>query len=294
MIPPNEIELYLNYLDQLSIDAQGIDKSSKAISIKILSKYYSNFMFDGFGTLYTKEGLLPGAKQTIDFLRSKSKKIRIVSNSASKSIHKLHQEISDFGLDIKYQEIITSGSLLTHVNQKLKIKDCFHFGKSELESELKLKQIKLSDTPKNNIVLITSPIYNIIKRKKFMEKSASILKKENSLLVCMNPDAMAPHRGGTRIQVTGLYAHKLQKETNCKVIYIGKPFPHIMESALYTLPRLPTIMIGDTLGTDIAGANECGIASALVLSGNSSEGNPEKLIENFKIRPNYIINSLQF
>jgi HAD superfamily hydrolase (TIGR01450 family) len=294
MIPPNEIELYLNYLEQLSTDAQGLDKISKVISIKTLSKYYTNFMFDGFGTLFTKEGLLPGAKQTIDFLRAQSKKIRIVSNSASRSISELHQEISDFGLDIKPQEIITSGSLLTRVNQKIKIKDCFHFGKPELEPELKLKQIKLSDTPKDNIVLITSPIYSTVKRKEFMEKSASILKKENALLVCMNPDAMAPHPGEDRIEVTGLYAHNLQKETNCKVLYIGKPFPLIMESALYTLPKSPTIMIGDTLGTDIAGANQCGIASALVLSGNSSQGNPKKLTENFKIRPNYIINSLQF
>ncbi|KJV53838.1 HAD hydrolase, IA, variant 1 family protein [Orientia tsutsugamushi str. Gilliam] len=58
-----------------------------------------------------------------------------------------------------------------------------------------------------------------------------------------------------------------------KVVYSGKPHSEIFQAVLNTLAlnvkKKKILMIGDTLETDILGANNIGIDSALVLTGNA-------------------------
>ena len=52
------------------------------------------------------------------------------------------------------------------------------------------------------------------------------------------------------------------------------------------------LMVGDTLTTDILGGNKFGIATALVLSGNTSFKNVEVQINSTGIIPDYICQSI--
>jgi ribonucleotide monophosphatase NagD (HAD superfamily) len=59
-----------------------------------------------------------------------------------------------------------------------------------------------------------------------------------------------------------------------EVIYTGKPYPEIYDLALAQFSgfnKNRILMIGDTFETDILGANNAGIHSALVLSGNAQK-----------------------
>ena len=51
-------------------------------------------------------------------------------------------------------------------------------------------------------------------------------------------------------------------------------------------------MVGDTLTTDIIGANKFGLDSALVLTGNTIPDQSEFLIKSSGIIPNYICDSI--
>ena len=58
------------------------------------------------------------------------------------------------------------------------------------------------------------------------------------------------------------------------MIYTGKPHAEIFNQVLNAIPEIPKsriLMIVDTLDTDIIGANNVGIHSALVMTGNAKK-----------------------
>lgn len=96
--------------------------------------------------------------------------------------------------------------------------------------------------------------------------------KKNKTLIVANPDIFAPgtlDSTSQRIQIfTQGSIGKYYEKMGGKVIYFGKPFPEIFESAKqYTNQEDKIVMLGDTPWTDISGANNVGIDSALVMTG---------------------------
>jgi ribonucleotide monophosphatase NagD (HAD superfamily) len=91
-------------------------------------------------------------------------------------------------------------------------------------------------------------------------------------MVCANPD-LAVVRGGKRIICAGALARRYQ-EMGGDVRDYGKPHPAIYDVCLRRLgiaDRTRVLAIGDSLRTDIAGAEAAGIPAALVLGGLHAE-----------------------
>jgi 4-nitrophenyl phosphatase len=83
----------------------------------------------------------------------------------------------------------------------------------------------------------------------------------------------------------------LQAATGCQPVIIGKPEPPMFETALRLLgtPAERTLMIGDRLSTDIAGARSVGLRTALVLTGvttpdelRASESQPDGVYDDLR------------
>jgi 4-nitrophenyl phosphatase len=82
----------------------------------------------------------------------------------------------------------------------------------------------------------------------------------------------------------------LQAATGRAPTVIGKPFPYMFDTALDVLGTAPgeTLMIGDRLNTDIVGAAQLGLRTALVLSGISSSDE----LESSEVQPDIIFDAL--
>lgn len=87
-------------------------------------------------------------------------------------------------------------------------------------------------------------------------------------VLCANPDIISPH--GNETKLCAGYVAKLIKEKGGNVIFSGKPHPIIYQQLFteFDSNKSQMIMIGDSLETDIEGANRFGIDSLLILSGN--------------------------
>jgi len=101
----------------------------------------------------------------------------------------------------------------------------------------------------------------------------SALKK---VLFLSNPDVFAPFRiddGKHPVATQGAIGSYYEKVFGGKVLYFGKPFVEIFEFAkkVSSSESDKILMIGDTLWTDILGAHNAGIDSALVMTGVSGE-----------------------
>lgn len=105
-----------------------------------------------------------------------------------------------------------------------------------------------------------------------LEKLAALGK----ILFLSNPDVFAPFRiddGKHSVATQGAIGFYYEKFFGGKVLYFGKPYVEIFDFAkqVSSSESDRILMIGDTLWTDVLGAHNAGIDSALVMTGVSGE-----------------------
>jgi len=286
----NELEIYREYARRIGHDwaepkgTAGIEFTS----IETLAQHYRTFLFDGFGTLYNLTEAHPDSQAMLQFLRDQGCTLRLVTNAASRDPHLLQQHLLTMGIYFQTSEIISSGSLLAAHNKNLQIKAAFHLGNKSAECFLSNAGIELMESPTEPTVVLSS---SVAESHPSLSHALSILQRPKARLIVINPDAYAPKLDGTRIPVSGSQAWALHKNTGCELVCLGKPFPEIFNAALANDVIHPdrAIMIGDTLGTDIMGAQGLGLATALVVGGNSSLELIESDETALGLRPDYYI-----
>jgi NagD protein len=108
-------------------------------------------------------------------------------------------------------------------------------------------------------------------------------------LVSTNPDPNCPTQTGTR-PGCGAITAMLESASGVQAFSVGKPSPIMMRGARKEL-RLraeQTIMIGDTMGTDILGGVQLGYHTVLVLSGVTK---PHE-VARFAYAPSLVVESI--
>ncbi len=286
---PLESAIYKSYLETAAPNLLKAKGDPWKVDTEMLLKHYGSFLLDGWGTLYSKGNFIyPGVMDFMAALRKANKNVRLITNSASRSIKQIQDDLRLSGLDFETHEIISSGSLLALLNETVGLKEVYYLGGSDGLLFLEDAKIQAVENPSEPIVILSG----IHPTQAEMDKAIEILSNENSKVLVLNPDVYAPNPDGEKIPVTGCIANTLKEKTGCRLLFCGKPFPLIFEIVLRSLiPSTESvIMIGDTLGTDIAGASIAGIDSALVLGGNVKESELRDDIYSLGVSPTYILN----
>jgi len=286
---PVEYAIYKHYLKTAAPNLQKSKGDPWKVEFDTLLKYGS-FLLDGWGTLYSETFVYPNVLESMAQLRKANKNVRLLTNAASRSVEQLQNDLHLLGLDFDKHEIISSGSLLKVLNESVGLKEVYYLGGSGGMQFLEDAKIEAVENPSEPTVVLSG----IHPTQAEMDKAVEILSGENARILVLNPDVYAPSPSGEKIPVTGHIANMLKEKTNCQLLFCGKPFPLIFQIALRSLiPSTESvIMIGDTLGTDIAGASIAGIDSALVIGRNVKEEELRDDIYELGVSPNYILNGL--
>ena len=103
-------------------------------------------------------------------------------------------------------------------------------------------------------------------------KTATLLIRQGARFIGTNPDSSFPSPEGL-VPGAGSILALIESAAGQKPMIIGKPERGMFEAALRQLGASAeeTLMIGDRIGTDIAGAGALGIKTALVLTGVETE-----------------------
>jgi HAD superfamily hydrolase (TIGR01450 family) len=96
--------------------------------------------------------------------------------------------------------------------------------------------------------------------------------------IATNRDPVYPTERGLRPGAGALSA-ALEATTGVTPLSIGKPEPHLFEMAAEAVGREPSeaVVIGDAIGTDMAGAKAIGARSVLMLTGITTRDEVEAL-----------------
>ena len=114
-----------------------------------------------------------------------------------------------------------------------------------------------------------------------------------------NPDLVAPQERNFSVEPAYYVSHLIKNGIHLP-FWLGKPFPIIFELAITRvnelagrhIPLSRIGMVGDTLHTDILGANSFGLKSILMTKhGLFKNTNVGSIIKKTNITPDYIVES---
>jgi glycerol-1-phosphatase len=263
-------------------------------SIEQLIERYDALLFDAYGVLVHVSGAMPDAPKLIKRLNRIEKPYCIVTNDASRLPNKAAARYRSYGLDVDAENIITSGGLLPEYFAKhgLRGSRCVVLGPADSRRYVELAggEVVPADAVFDVLVIGDESGFPFLDT---VDMALSTLFKMIDAgrpihLVLPNPDLIYPSgvdsfgiaAGAVAMLFEAALRRRYRDRPGLEFARLGKPYPHLYEAAMARCDTRDVVMIGDQLETDIAGANGCGIDSALITTGVSIDdlaSLPEKL-----------------
>ncbi|MFZ4455025.1 MAG: TIGR01459 family HAD-type hydrolase [Bacteroidales bacterium] len=275
-------------------------------SFKEVAKQYKVVFLDSYGVLRNYQGILPGAREMLQFLKEEGITYYVLTNDASRSPQQLAEAFKSRGIpEITESKIISSGMIANeYLENKIKGGTVVYLGtecSAHYIETVGLKTVSISDIDVENMEEYTALVLlddEGFDWKTDLTKAVNLLRKRSLPVIVANSDETYPvSRDHVAIAIGGL-ADLLEPLSEKIFIRFGKPdsqiFTFAYEYAIKNdkITKKDILMVGDTLKTDIIGGNKFGIDTCLVLSGNVLEKNAELLINSTGIIPNFICESV--
>ena len=220
------------------------------------------FLFDLDGVFYQSGKPLPGAIETLIYLRKNKIPFRFLTNTTIKNRSSLQEKLSGIGLVCAKNEIISAGYVGIDFLRKKGSPSCRFFITDNLK-HVDWDFEKLNEAFQH--VMNGAEIIALHKGKYYKVDS------------------------GLRLDAGGFVA-ALEFATGQKAHVVGKPNKAFFQCALDDLSLTPedVVMFGDDLINDVQGAQNHRIPGILVKSGKYHEG----MVESSGINPDGLIDSI--
>jgi HAD superfamily hydrolase (TIGR01450 family) len=278
----------------------------QSADFKSILDRYKIIFFDAFGVLKNYHGLVPGIEKTFAYIEAQQKEYYIVTNDASRSPQQLAESYHKLGLHaITHDRIISSG-MLAKEYLDLKVNDGIvaylgtnnsaHYIDSSGLHTLPVSAINYTNIDQvNALVLLDDEGFNWFDD---LNKTINILRKRTIPAIVANTDNTYPLSGNNEVAIAiGGIASMIESIVGKRFIRFGKPdsqlfmFAYDLVRWRLEITKKDILMVGDTLHTDIIGANKFGLDTVLVLSGNTLPDDAEVRIRSTGIVPTYICSS---
>jgi len=247
--------------------------------LREIAERFDGYILDLWGVLHDGQAPFPGVIDCLTRLKAQGKRLVILSN-APRRAHLVEERVAEIGIPRPlYDHLLSSGEeVWQHLSQrddpfyKALGRVCYHIGPPRDDNMLAhLGLRRVEDVAEAEFILNTGPWgWN-----ETVENYEAVLqggRARDLPMVCANPDLVVMHRG-SRVICAGALAQRYEA-IGGRVRWHGKPFPSVYETCFGLLgvdDHRRILAVGDSLRTDIAGANGVGIASLLIIGGIHGE-----------------------
>ncbi len=271
-----------------------------------IAQNYSTIFFDAFGVLKQSNGVIEGVHDTLAWLTRSGKDVFVITNDASKSPSAMADGMAhpQHGKLIPASKFISSGLLAKDfLRSKVRSGKVAYLGKpasafyieaAGLEA-VPIAECTIADPPQA-VALMDDEGFDWFTD---LNRTINLLRRLNIPVVVANADSAYPVNGMDVAVAVGSLATMVERIVEKTFIRFGKPdtmmYSHAFACAHENNQRLTkndVLMVGDTLHTDILGANTFGIDTVLVLSGNTQPERADVLISASGIIPTYVCDSI--
>ncbi len=236
------------------------------------------FLFDLDGVFYRgKESRVKiGGTRTIDALRTRGRKLFVLTNNSTDAAATVHQRLMEFKIPVRREEVLTSGRMTAeYLRDTRGPVTYFLVGEKGLDSEMKGCGHTRVDGEAADIVVIgldRGVTYDILDH-------AARLARSGAEVVATHDSALFMYKTGPAM-AAGPLVRAIEYASGKRATVIGKPSPLMFRIALKRAGcrKEDAVMVGDQLDTDIMGAIRAGIDPILVTSGIDKDAKGQKLL----------------
>lgn len=230
---------------------------------------YDSIFFDLDGVVYLGNSLVSGIDRTIAEIR-KTHKVGFITNNASRTCAEFAEKLTHLNIPTKEFEVVsTPGVLVEAISTQLpQAKRVLTVSSSGVKELLQAAGYQIVEQYRDNPDLVVNGLCKNLTWDDLAEASYAI--KAGVPWWATNLDPVVPTSqgiapgNGSIVALLNVVTGKMPRD-------FGKPNKFIFEQAFERFAAKKPLFIGDTLSTDILGAQNAGIDSVLVLSGNTSK-----------------------
>lgn len=242
-------------------------------------------LIDMDGVIYRGNQLIPGADRFIHQLRVENVPFRFLTNNSQRSRLDVAMKLQRLGIDVEEEHVYTCAmATARYLAQQKPNGTAFVIGESGLHTALHANGYALVEKDPDYVVVGEGRTLNFE-----MAEAALGMILGGAKLIATNLDPNCPTSTGTR-PGCGAVVAMLEAAAGVKAFSVGKPSPLMLRAARKELGLTTdqTVVIGDTMETDILGGVQLGFKTILVLSG----GTRREDLPRYAYRPDEVVESI--
>jgi NagD protein len=225
------------------------------------------YLIDMDGVIYRENQLIPGAERFIQQLQHHDVPFRFLTNNSQRTRRDVAMKLRRMGIDVSEEHVFTCAMATARflANQKPH-GTAYVIGEGGLHTALHTHGYSIVDRDPDYVVVGEGRTVTF----ESLEAALNMI-MAGAKLVVTNLDPNCPTGKGQR-PGAGAIVSMLEIASGRKAFSVGKPSPIMMRAARKELGlnAEQTIMIGDTMETDILGGVQMGYHTVLVLSGGTA------------------------
>lgn len=245
------------------------------------------FLIDMDGVIYRGSEVIDGAIDFIDRLRKHSLPFIFVTNNSQRTPIDIATRLQRLGFDVHQENVYTSAlATAQYLSDQKPSGTAYVIGEGGLLTALHAVGYAIVDSSPDYVVIGEGRTLTL----ESIERAVQMV-ADGAKLIATNLDPSCPTQDNGVRPGCGAIVKMIEEATGFRAFSPGKPSPVIFRAARKQLGLRSgeTIMIGDTMETDILGAVQLGYTGVLVLSGGSKQDD----LRQFAYKPDYIVPSVR-
>jgi NagD protein len=243
------------------------------------------FLLDMDGVIYRGSKLIDGAGEFIETLRMRDIPFLFLTNNSQRTRRDVAHKLTKLGISTTLDEVFTCGiATARYLAERKPHGTAYVIGENGLTSALFKNNFTVVDDDADFVVVGEGRTLSF----EMIEKGVRMVQR-GAKLIATNLDPSCPTEQGIR-PGCGATVAMIESATGKKAFSVGKPSPVMMRAARKQLglTTAQTVMVGDTMETDILGGTQMGYTTVLVLSGGTKQGD----LDCFAYSPDYVVPSI--
>jgi NagD protein len=243
------------------------------------------FLIDMDGVIYRGSELIPGAAEFIASLQRLRIPFMFLTNNSQRTRRDVATKLTRMGVPVEDKHIFTCAMATARFLASQKPHGtAYVIGEGGLLNALHSNGYAVVDKSPDYVVVGEGRTLTF----EMLEQAVQMV-LDGAKLIATNLDPNCPTMSGTR-PGCGAIVSLIEKATGIQAFSVGKPSPVMMRQARKELGMATseTIMVGDTMETDILGGVQMGYRTILVLSG----GTRREDLAKHAFQPDMVVNSV--
>lgn len=237
------------------------------------------------GVIYRGGEVIPGAVDFVHRLRTTRTPFLFLTNNSQRTRRDVATKLCRMGIEATEEDIFTCAMATARFLSRQKPGGtAYVIGEGGLLNALHRNGYSVVEDSPDYVVIGEGRAFTF----EMIEKAVRLVER-GAKLIATNLDPNCPTDNGIRPGCGAIVA-MIEKATGKQAFSLGKPSPLMMREARKQLGLSTdqTVMVGDTMETDILGGVQLGFRTVLVLSGGTKIGD----LANFAYQPDLVLGDI--